>query len=849
MPRYFMDQMSQLSRDQSPVRLLDRPGLWLGLVVAVLAVVLVTLGVHGVWLSRTQYEHRAATQVYNLGVMLEARLSSTLDKTDMALKTVGAYMHDLAMHELQSKDGMPGLLTQLQDSMPEVRGILVANAEGEVRFTSSALLQPGMRLADFEGFRLARASSGIAPVLSLVTDGRFGTAPTLALSRSLSDDENRFGGVAIVVFEAEGFARLARRLRIGEGSSLALRSEDLSLLQRHPALPGDAQRIGQPPAAEERPLLERALAAKGEPVLAEEGTAGAMMVLRRLPSYPLHVSVQVEYSAYLLEWYRGLAVQAAIALLLLLLVALGAGRLWQLARRLGDAELRWNFALLGSGQGVWDWDIRADRVYYSPQFKRLLGFADDELGGGVQDWLSRLHPDDLGAVTEQVQACLRGELLAYDAEYRVMRHQGEPIWVRARGMVVARSSSGEPLRMIGTLHSIDARKRAEQALREAQQRLELHSRQVELLNQQLSKRTLDAETATRAKDAFLRNIAHEFRTPLGQVMGALDLIVRGGLTERQQGFAQLARQAAEQLLRLINDTLDVARLEAGTLSLDSLEFSPRVVLQEVCLMFASVAESKGLALSMQEPQTLPERLLGDPTRIAQALLNYLDNAIKFTERGAITVSATVVGARPGQLCLRFEVADTGIGIAPEIRPQLFTAFMQGEAAVNRGYQGMGVGLFNTRKLAELMGGEVGVDSEPGQGSRFWFTAWLQRCEAIQLDSAVAQPAIALTTQVPEAQGVPKPEPSQVQPVDLQAAAKVLDMLMQQLAAGDFLSVETLAEEGERLEALLGEQALAALRREITAFDFDAALARLEALRQSWPGWAGRSAPAPEHRAE
>ena len=280
-------------------------------------------------------------------------------------------------------------------------------------------------------------------------------------------------------------------------------------------------------------------------------------------------------------------------------------------------------------------------------------------------------------------------------------------------------------------------------------------KQAELALQRVNQDLIDArnraETATQAKSAFLANMSHEIRTPMNAIIGLTHLLERDVQVPAQRDRLAKVSDAAHHLLGVINDVLDLSKIESGKLMLEETDFALDALLSRACALVADKAREKGLELVINTDD-LPRVLHGDVTRISQALLNLLGNAVKFTERGSISVRGTLLVEDLGQLRVRFEVRDSGVGIAPERIGALFTAFEQADASTTRRFGGTGLGLAITRQLAELMGGEAGADSVPGVGSRFWFTARLRH--AADEGGAAALPKLAgarvlLTDDLPE----------------------------------------------------------------------------------------------------
>ena len=303
------------------------------------------------------------------------------------------------------------------------------------------------------------------------------------------------------------------------------------------------------------------------------------------------------------------------------------------------------------------------------------------------------------------------------------------LWSEYRNAVIAASIAILALSLLVVALVIQNRRRqrAEKALLEYQDKLET---MVEDRTARLAEATQKAEAASVAKSAFLANMSHEIRTPMNAITGMAHLALKTELSPRPRDYVLKIQASAQHLLGIINDILDFSKIDAGEMRVERTDFDLSKVLEGVTALVGEKVAAKGLELILDMAADVPVQLIGDPLRLGQILINYLNNAVKFTEHGEIKIQITVIEASYQALLLRFAVRDTGIGLTPEQCADLFQSFHQADASTTRRYGGSGLGLAISRKLAELMGGEVGVSSQPGVGSEFWFTARLGRGAAV-----------------------------------------------------------------------------------------------------------------------
>jgi len=391
----------------------------------------------------------------------------------------------------------------------------------------------------------------------------------------------------------------------------------------------------------------------------------------------------------------------------------------QAEEALRESEERFRGTFENAAVGIAQQDAQGRFLRVNEKYCEIVGYSRDELL--QKTFMDITHADDLADELGQYNPLMRGELSSYSLEKRYIRKDGSILWIDLTTSL-QRDPEGNPAYAIAILQDISERKRLELESR--------HAREA-------------AEAANRAKDEFLANVSHEIRTPMNAILGMTELVLDTPLAEDQRQCLETVKSAADNLLCIINDLLDFSKIEAGKLELDPANFSLRESLSDIMRALAVRAHKKGLELVCDVPRIVPDALIGDAGRLRQVLLNLVGNAIKFTEDGEAVIRVEVASdpSIEPEVGLRFTVSDTGIGIPLDRQKTIFRAFEQEDTSTTRRFGGTGLGLTIAAQLVALMGGEITLESEPGRGSTFGFTARFGRQSQASEPLAARTPAV------------------------------------------------------------------------------------------------------------
>lgn len=380
-------------------------------------------------------------------------------------------------------------------------------------------------------------------------------------------------------------------------------------------------------------------------------------------------------------------------------------KLQQIERKLSESNNRMELALNAGGLAWWDWEYKTGKIYFDENRARLLGTRLEELSHSFGEITKMIHPEDYDLTMKKIHLHIAGDLPHYEAEFRMKTKSGEWRWFYDKGKIVETDILGNPIRLSGVLTDVNERKKAESELIDARDQ---------------------ADSASRAKSLFLANMSHEIRTPMAGVVGMAEILQQTKLSDEQREYIDVMVTSANNLMTILNDILDFSKIEAGKLELEKISFSVQKVIEEVSDLLAVNTQEKRIHLLTFADPNIPPALKGDPVRLRQVLLNLSNNAIKFTDKGEVVITAEFLEWDEKTVRVVFRVKDTGIGISDERIRKLVQSFSQIDASSTLKYSGGGLGLAVSQRLVSLMKGEFFIESRLGVGSTFSFTTVFER---------------------------------------------------------------------------------------------------------------------------
>jgi PAS domain S-box-containing protein len=692
--------------------------------VAIINLVIAAIAIQGLNYSRSQTIEQVRSNTSNIATLLDSNIADSAKQIDLSLLNIVDLLEQQLRQGPLQDDRIDAILSKQSSRLPAVDGFRVSNQTGNILWGKGVNRQTPATYVDRAFFPQHQAKPGQKLIVTEPLFGRVSKIWVIGFSRSYRYPDDRFAGVITAAVPISYFTERLSHLNLGPHGSAVIRYQDGTLIARFPAAEGPGGEVGNKKVSNEY----AALLASGEKeanfhtLKAPDGHERTY-AFRRISDLPFVLTIGMAPQDYFDQWHKEVRNTVALLIILLILSLLGAvflQRLWR--QRLRDTEAllssesRFRTYIESAPEGIFVADAAGHYLDTNPAASAMLGYSREEL-------LTMSIPDLAPPELQHQHATLYEAIKRSDfneMEITLRRKDASIIECYLRTIILPEGS------VLGFCTDITERIAAERELRRYRTSLESL---VEERTAELNTAKQVAETANIAKSAFLANMSHEIRTPLNAITGMAHLLRRSGMSPEQSDRLQKIDTAGEHLLDIINAILDLSKIEAGKLVLEQTGLHINSIVANIASMLHERAAVKQIKI-ITEIDTPSCHLLGDPTRLQQQLLNYATNAIKFTETGHITLCVKTQEETPESVLLRFEVADTGIGITPEAISRLFNNFEQADNSTTRKYGGTGLGLAITRKLAELMGGKTGVESTPGKGSTFWFTARLKKSTTI-----------------------------------------------------------------------------------------------------------------------
>jgi PAS domain S-box-containing protein len=708
-----------MARMQQPNRVISANQLRQRLFVAWLLLISFVAGFSWFFLqeSRSRHDERAMVSTQNLTQVLEQQIENAYTLADIALQTIAdEFARQRALGKVDDLV-FNDFITRQRDRRAILTSLRVTDSEGNTRWGTEYSNHPSSNMSDRDYFIRLKEELNAGLQISQPLLGKISQQWVIVLARRLNDPAGHFAGIVYATIRLDTLQKLFSSLQLGKQGSVALRDSEMGVIVRYPE-----SAVTRPGAKILSDDFKAAL--KINPV-ANSYISGESSIdgierehsYRKNPMYGFYVNVGISLEDYLDAWQKECRIVYLIDAVFALLSGLGVWMFMRVSLRFAERERLLRTIFDTSEGAIFLVDDLGQVTHANQRMASMWGLSLEKLIG--LHYADLVHPDERLLAHERMLKLMHSEIPFVRNEREFVRQDGSAFW----GFLCGRrlyDDEGKMLGLVGLITDISEQK-------SIQQEVDIYRRHLEELVEARTGELLQAkevaERANQAKSTFLANMSHEIRTPMNAVIGLTHLLQRDHPTPAQADRLKKIAGSANHLLAVINDILDISKIESGKLQLEQAVFRSSDIAEKLVGLNLERIQAKGLSFRTHFGG-LPPLLIGDSTRLCQALLNYIGNAVKFTESGTINLRGMVLEENEQSLLARFEVQDSGVGIAPEACGRLFRPFEQADNSTTRKYGGTGLGLTITRRLAELMGGEAGFSSTLGAGSTFWITARL-----------------------------------------------------------------------------------------------------------------------------